>query len=125
MRYILKPISKQKRNWNSYYKRSCNENGKTENGDKKAANFIKNELSKSGAKLLGNNGFQSVNFPINSILDLKLSLSNTGDSLQIGKDYLVFGSSPTTKIELKNIKPLIFNNKKIESIGEELCNYII
>ncbi len=83
----------------------------TENGDKKAANFIKNELSKSGVKLLGNNGFQSVNFPINSILDLKLSLSNTGDSLQIGKDYLVFGSSPTTKIELKNIKPLIFNNK--------------
>ena len=84
----------------------------TEDGDRKAATFIRNELEKRGVKLLGNNGFQSVTFPINSIIDLKLSLSSEQDTLEIGKDYLVFGSSPTVNIELKNTKPLVFNTKQ-------------
>lgn len=84
----------------------------TENGDKKAATFIKNELIKSGAKLIGEEGFQPVTFSINSIVNLKLSLAPNQDTLKIGEDYLVFGSSPTTNFELKNVKPLIFNTKE-------------
>ena len=88
-----------------------------DNGDKKAATFIKNELKESGVKLLGENGFQKLSFPINNIIDLKLSFSDVKQELKIGEDYLVFGSSPSANIVLENVKPLIFNTKKqIEEI---------
>ena len=81
-------------------------------GDKKAATFIRNELKESGVKLLGENGFQKLSFPINNIMDLKLYFSDVKQELKIGEDYLVFGSSPSANIVLENVKPLIFNTKK-------------
>ena len=86
-------------------------------GDKKAATFIRNELKESGVKLLGENGFQKLSFPINNIMDLKLYFSDVKQELKIGEDYLVFGSSPSANMVLENVKPLIFNTKKqIEEI---------
>lgn len=83
-----------------------------ESGDKKAAEFIRNELTKNNVKLLGDNGFQTVGISINNILDVELKMNNLSDSLKLGEDFLVTGSSPTSEIEIKNIKPLIFNNKE-------------
>ncbi|MEE1253051.1 MAG: M28 family peptidase [Bacteroidales bacterium] len=86
-------------------------------GDKKAATFIRNELKESGVELLGENGFQKLNFPINNIMDLKVSMRYLKKPLKLGEDYLVFGSSPSANMELENVKPLIFNTKKqIEEI---------
>lgn len=86
-------------------------------GDKKAATFIRNELKESGVKLLGENGFQKLNFPINNIMDLKVSMRYLKKPLKLGEDYLVFGSSPSANMVLENVKPLIFNTKKqIEEI---------
>lgn len=86
-------------------------------GDKKAATFIRNELKESGVKLLGENGFQKLNFPINNIMDLKVSMLYLKKPLKLGEDYLVFGSSPSANMVLENVKPLIFNTKKqIEEI---------
>lgn len=88
-----------------------------DNGDKKAATFIRNELKESGVKLLGENGFQKLSFPINNIMDLKLSMRYLKKPLKLGEDYLVFGSSPSANMVLENVKPLIFNTKKqIEEI---------
>lgn len=86
-------------------------------GDKKSATFIRNELKESGVKLLGENGFQKLNFPINNIMDLKVSMRYLKKPLKLGEDYLVFGSSPSANMVLENVKPLIFNTKKqIEEI---------
>lgn len=86
-------------------------------GDKKAATFIRNELKESGVELLGENGFQKLNFPINNIMDLKVSMRYLKKPLKLGEDYLVFGSSPSANMELENVKPLVFNTKKqIEEI---------
>lgn len=86
-------------------------------GDKKAATFIRNELKESGVKLLGENGFQKLSFPINNIMDLKVSMRYLKKPLKLGEDYLVFGSSPSANMVLENVKPLIFNTKKqIEEI---------
>lgn len=86
-------------------------------GDKKAATFIRNELKESGVKLLGENGFQKLNFPINNIMDLKVSMRYLKKPLKLGEDYLVFGSSPSANMVLENVKSLIFNTKKqIEEI---------
>lgn len=86
-------------------------------GDKKAATFIRNELKESGVKFLGENGFQKLNFPINNIMDLKVSMRYLKKPLKLGEDYLVFGSSPSANMVLENVKPLIFNTKKqIEEI---------
>ena len=86
-------------------------------GDKKAATFIRNELKESGVKLLGENGFQKLNFPINNIMDLKVSMRYLKKPLKLGEDYLVFGSSPSANMVLEDVKPLIFNTKKqIEEI---------
>ena len=88
-----------------------------DNGDKKAATFIRNELKESGVKLLGENGFQKLSFPINNIMDLKVSMRYLKKPLKLGEDYLVFGSSPSANMVLENVKPLIFNTKKqIEEI---------
>ena len=88
-----------------------------DNGDKKAATFIRNELKESGVKLLGENGFQKLSFPINNIMDLKVSMRYLKKPLKLGEDYLVFGSSPSANMVLENFKPLIFNTKKqIEEI---------
>ena len=86
-------------------------------GDKKAATFIRNELKESGVKLLGENGFQKLSFPINNVMDLKVSMRYLKKPLKLGEDYLVFGSSPSANMVLENVKPLIFNTKKqIEEI---------
>ncbi len=83
----------------------------SEGGDKKAAEFIRGELRANGVKLLGEDGFQRVDIPINNILKAELKFSSCDSVLQLGEEFLVFGSSPSCNIELKKVKPLIFNTK--------------
>ena len=83
-----------------------------DDGDKKAANFIRNELQNNGAKLMGDNGFQTVDISVNNILDEKLKFGKPIKDFRVGDEFLVFGSSPSCNIELKNVKPLFFNAKQ-------------
>ena len=83
-----------------------------DDGDKKAANFIRNELRNNGAKLMGDNGFQTVDISVNNILDAKLKFGKPIKDFRVGEEFLVFGSSPSYNIELKNVKPLFFNAKQ-------------
>lgn len=83
-----------------------------DDGDKKAANFIRNELRNNGAKLMGDNGFQTVDISVNNILDAKLKFGKPIKNFRVGEEFLVFGSSPSCNIELKNVKPLFFNAKQ-------------
>lgn len=83
-----------------------------DDGDKKAANFIRNELRNNGAKLMGDNGFQTVDISVNNILDAKLKFGKPIKNFRVGEEFLVFGSSPSCNIELKNVKPLFFNTKQ-------------
>ncbi len=83
-----------------------------DDGDKKAANFIRNELQNNGAKLMGDNGFQTVDISVNNILDAKLKFGKPIKDFRVGEEFLVFGSSPSCNIELKNVKPLFFNAKQ-------------
>ncbi len=83
-----------------------------DDGDKKAANFIRNELRNHGAKLMGDNGFQTVDISVNNILDAKLKFGKPIKDFRVGEEFLVFGSSPSCNIELKNVKPLFFNAKQ-------------
>ena len=83
-----------------------------DDGDKKAANFIRNELRNNGAKLMGDNGFQTVDISVNNILDAKLKFGKPIKDFRVGEEFLVFGSSPSCNIELKNVKPLFFNAKQ-------------
>lgn len=83
-----------------------------DDGDKKAANFIRNELRNNGVKLMGDNGFQTVDISVNNILDAKLKFGKPIKDFRVGEEFLVFGSSPSCNIELKNVKPLFFNAKQ-------------
>lgn len=91
-----------------------------DNGDKKAANFIRNELRNNAVSLMGDDGFQYVDISVNNILDARLKIGSPDRSLKVGEEFLVFGSSPACNIELKNVKPLFFNTKseleKVKSV---------
>lgn len=82
-----------------------------DDGDKKAANFIRNELRNNGVNLPGDDGFQSVDISVNNILDAKLKIGNSAKELRVGEEFLVFGFSPACDMELRNVKPLFFNAK--------------
>ena len=55
-----------------------------DDGDKKAANFIRNELRNNGAKLMGDNGFQTVDISVNNILDAKLKFGKPIKDFRVG-----------------------------------------
>lgn len=94
-----------------------------DDGDKKAANFIRNELRNNGVKLMGDNGFQTVDISVNNILDAKLKFGKPIKDFRVGEEFLVFGSSPSCNIELKNVKPLFFNAKQeLEKIKTSKLN---
>lgn len=62
--------------------------GYVDNGDKIAANYIKNQLDSLGVKSFGNNYFQDFSFPINTFPN-KIFLSINGKELSPGKDFLI------------------------------------
>lgn len=83
-----------------------------DDGDKKAANFIRGELKKNGASLLGEDGFQDVDISINNIVAANLKLGKEQKELKIGEEFLVLGSSPYSNVELRGVKPVVFNTKE-------------
>ncbi|MEE1252795.1 MAG: M28 family peptidase [Bacteroidales bacterium] len=88
-----------------------------DNGDKKAAEFIRSELKKNNVSLLGEDGFQSVPLKVNNILEANLYVGFKGRKLELGKEFLVLGASPTCDLILKNEKAKVISTKA------ELENY--
>src|SRR5690554_1592772 len=78
------------------------------NGDRIAAEFIREELEKSNLKPYNDSYFQYFDISINNIIDAKLRVGDR--ELRLGEEFLVFGYSPSIEIELKNEKPLILNS---------------
>ena len=72
------------------------------NGDKIAAEFIKNQLDSLGTKSFKKDYFQNFSFPINTIPE-KIFLSINGKELIPGKDFLIDLHSGTTKGDFKII----------------------
>ena len=67
--------------------------GYVNNGDKIAAQFVKEEFKKSGLKSFGDNYLQQFPIPINTFPDtIKVYIEN--NLLTPGKDYVLFSSSP-------------------------------
>ena len=71
-----------------------------DNGDKKAAEFIRSELKKNNVSLLGEDGFQSVPLKVNNILEANLYVGIKNRKLELGKEFLVLGYYGV-KIEFK------------------------
>ncbi len=82
------------------------------NGDRIAAEFIREELEKSNLKPYNDSYFQYFDISINNIIDAKLRVGDR--ELRLGEEFLVFGYSPSIEIELKNEKPLILNSLEID-----------
>jgi len=70
--------------------------GYVEDGDKKAASFIKKEFTKSGLIPVGDSYYQNYNLSVNTFPG-KISVSLDGQELQTAKDYLISASSPSVK----------------------------
>ncbi|MFA7081180.1 MAG: DUF4910 domain-containing protein [Bacteroidales bacterium] len=103
--------------------------GYQDDGDKKSANFIERELVKNGIKPIKNNSYkQNFELSINNIEKCQLKLHSKDSSyLILGKDYILYGSSPTTNLILENEKPVFIslNDKKLEKNKEKLNNKTI
>lgn len=82
-----------------------------DNGDKKAAEFIRSELKKNNVSLLGEDGFQSVPLKVNNILEADLCVGIKNRKLELGKEFLVLGASPTYDLILKNEKAKVISTK--------------
>jgi hypothetical protein len=82
-----------------------------DNGDKKAAEFIRSELKKNNVSLLGEDGFQSVPLKVNNILEANLYVGIKNKKLELGKEFLVLGASPTCDLILKNEKAKVISTK--------------
>lgn len=76
--------------------------GYTNNGDKLAAEFIKNELIKHNALSFYNNFFQEYKLSINSIKKTSLRINNK--NISAGNEFLVSLSSPKTNGKFKVLK---------------------
>lgn len=76
--------------------------GYTNNGDKLAAEFIKNELIKNNSLSFNNNFFQEYKLSINSIKKTSLRINNK--NISAGNEFLVSLSSPKTKGKFKVLK---------------------
>lgn len=103
--------------------------GYQDDGDKKSANFIQRELVKNGVKPIKNNSYQqNFDLSINNIEECHLKLHSKDSSyLKLGKDYILYGSSPTTNLILENEKPVFISlsDKKLEKNIEKLINKTI
>lgn len=103
--------------------------GYQDDGDKKSANFIQRELVKNGVKPIKNNSYQqNFDLSINNIEECQLKLHSKDSSyLKLGKDYILYGSSPTTNLILENEKPVFISlsDKKLEKNIEKLINKTI
>ncbi|MFH2141508.1 MAG: M20/M25/M40 family metallo-hydrolase [Bacteroidota bacterium] len=73
-----------------------NGRGYTNNGDKIAADYLKNELVKFNIKPLGEYYFQYFNISINSIQSVN-SVKIDGKTLVQGKDYIIYNNSKGCK----------------------------
>lgn len=82
-----------------------------DNGDKKAAEFIRSELKKNNVSLLGEDGFQSVPLKVNNILEANLYVGIKNRKLELGKEFLVLGASPSCDLILKNEKAKVISTK--------------
>ncbi|MDR0971605.1 MAG: M28 family peptidase [Bacteroidales bacterium] len=77
-------------------------------GDKKAKNFIKNELIKNNISDIKE---QEFDISINNIKDVKLKLySKDSAYLKAGEDYMVYGYSPSTNLIITKEKPIRLKN---------------
>ena len=82
-----------------------------DNGDRRAAEFIRGELKKNNVNLLGEDGFQKVGIKVNNILEANLSVGMKGRRLELGKEFIVLGASPTCDLVLKNEKAKVISTK--------------
>ena len=82
-----------------------------DNGDKKAAEFIRSELKENNVSLLGEDGFQSVPLKVNNILEANLYVGIKNRKLELGKEFLVLGASPSCDFILKNEKAKVISTK--------------
>ncbi len=78
--------------------------GYVDNGDKIAADFIKNQLDSLGVKPFGDNYFQYFSFPVNTFPN-KIYLSVNNKELIPGKDFLIdlHSGSCKGKFDIKTI----------------------
>ncbi|MDX9797827.1 MAG: M28 family peptidase [Bacteroidales bacterium] len=98
--------------------------GYQEDGDRKAANFIERELVKSGLKSIMNYPYQQkLPINVNNILSSTLKLHSINSSyLKLGEEFLVYGSSPTVELKIKNVKPIKIDFSKEKDL-ENLEKY--
>ncbi len=82
---------------------SFNGRGYYKQGDSKAANFIRNELKKSGLQPVNGSMFQPFSFPVNTFPG-RMSVSIGNKKLVAGKDYIVSPDCPAVKGTFKLIK---------------------
>ena len=85
----------------SIIKTLCSDNfhgrGYVNNGDRRAANFIKDEFVKNGISTVSlNNYFQDFSFSVNTF-PAKMEVKIDGNSIEPGRDFIVQPESPTCK----------------------------
>ncbi|MBK7965797.1 MAG: M28 family peptidase [Bacteroidetes bacterium] len=85
----------------SIIKTLCSDNfhgrGYVNNGDRRAANFIKDEFVKNGISTVSlNNYFQDFSFSVNTF-SAKMEVKIDGNSIEPGRDFIVQPESPTCK----------------------------
>lgn len=73
--------------------------GFVKNGDKKASQFIKQELQKWNVKPFNNTFFQYFPIDVNTITKAKINIDKK--ALSLGEDYLVYAASSTSKGDFK------------------------
>ncbi len=84
--------------------RSCNKRG-----DSLAAGFIAGEFKKHGLLSFTENYKQSYTLPCNEIKSVYCAFSHPDSVLQGGEEYVVYGSSPSVSLLLKDEKPVFFS----------------
>ncbi|MFY0683480.1 MAG: M28 family peptidase [Balneola sp.] len=68
--------------------------GYVDNGDKLAADFIRNEFQKFGLRSFNDSYYQRFETPVNTFPD-EVSVQINGEHLQVGTDFLIDPSSPS------------------------------
>lgn len=88
--------------------------GYVENGDKLAANFIREQFQKFGLRSYSKDYFQPFNISVNTF-PTNVDISVNGESLSAGKDFLIDPTSPslsgTYKVIYINPKQLLSDNE--------------
>ena len=86
--------------------------GYVNNGDKKAAEFIRKQFQEAGLKHFTDNYYQPFSLPVNTISEVELQLNNT--KLKPGFDFIPDAALPSSKGKLKilPLDTLIFSDEK-------------